>query len=52
MPGATELLFDVHGVLYLTIEQMGNHSTVRDGLTRAQMELAAARTSYLNDCFY
>ena len=52
VPGATELLFDVHGVLYLTIEQMGNHSTVRDGLTRAQMELAAARTSYLNDCFY
>lgn len=52
VPGATELLFDVHGVLYLSIEQMGSHETRRDDLSRAQIELAAARTSYLNDCFY
>ena len=52
VPGATELLFDVHGVLYLTIEQMGSHETRRDDLSRAQLELAAARTSHLNDCFY
>ena len=52
VPGATELLFDVHGVLYLSLEEMGSHSTIRDGMSRAQIELTAARTSYLNDCFY
>ncbi len=52
VPGATELMFDVHGVLYLSMEQMGSHSSSRDGMSRAQIELAAARTSYLNDCFY
>lgn len=52
VPGATELLFDVHGVLYLSMEQMGSHETVRDDLSRAQIELAAARTSFLNECFY
>ena len=52
VPGATDLLFDVHGVLYLSLEQMGDHGVERDGLSRAQLELAAARTSFLNECFY
>ena len=52
VPGATELLFDVHGVLYLTMEQMGSHASERNGMSRAQLELTAARTSFLNDCFY
>jgi hypothetical protein len=31
---------------------MGDPTFVRDEATRAQIELVAARTSYLNDCFY
>lgn len=40
------------GSLYLSYEAMNEAAPERDGLTRAQMELAAARTSYRNDCFY
>jgi len=42
---------DMHGPLYLTYEQMGDLQFAR-GLSRPQMELVAARTSALNDCFY
>ncbi|MEM9202188.1 MAG: hypothetical protein AAGC53_11030 [Actinomycetota bacterium] len=52
VPGATELMFDIHGVLYLSLEQMGSHASERDGMSRAQLELTAARTSFLNECFY
>ena len=52
VPGATELMFDIHGVLYLSLEQMGSHVVSRDGMSREQLELAASRTSFLNDCFY
>ncbi len=52
VPGATEVMFDAHGVLYLSLEEMGDLAIVRDGITRPQMELVAARTSKLNDCFY
>ena len=31
---------------------MGDPLSERDGATRAQIELAAARTSYLNECFF
>ena len=51
-PGATELWIDVSSVLYMPLEEMGDPTFVRDGATRAQIELVAARTSYLNDCFY
>lgn len=47
-----DAMFDIHGELYLTIHQMGDLEIVRDGLGRPQMELVAARTSMLNDCFY
>lgn len=42
---------DLHGPLYLTYEEMAELDYVR-GLNRAQMELLAARTSALNECFY
>jgi hypothetical protein len=43
---------DAHGVLYLSTDDMFEMQITREGLTRPQMELAAARTSVLNDCFY
>jgi len=52
IPGGLELQFDVHDTLYLSIDDMGDPLAVRDGATRAQIELAAARTSYLNECFF
>ena len=52
VPGATEQWVDVSNVLYMPMEEMGDPAYVRDGVTRAQIELVAARTSYLNECFY
>lgn len=52
VPGATELWIDVSAVLYMPLEEMGDHTFARDEATRAQIELVASRTSYLNDCFY
>ena len=52
VPGATELWIDVSSVLYMPLEEMGDPTFVRDEATRAQIELVASRTSYLNDCFY
>ena len=42
---------DVHGPLYLRPEEMQDFA-YQGVLSRAQMELLAARTSYLNDCRY
>lgn len=52
VPGGLELQFDIHDTLYISLEQMGDPLSERDGATRAQIELAAARTSYLNECFF
>jgi hypothetical protein len=41
----------LHGVLYLSYADMADLRAKR-GLTRAQMELVAARVSYLNDCLF
>jgi len=41
----------LHGALYLTYADMADLRTER-GLSRAQMELVAARVSYLNDCLF
>jgi len=41
----------LHAQLYLSMEQMGD-LTYQGLLSRAQMELLAARVSFLNDCFY
>lgn len=42
---------DMHGPLYLTYEGMAELDYV-GGLSRSQMELVAARTSAINECFY
>ena len=42
---------ELHGALYLSYADMADLAAVR-GLSRAQMELVAARVSYLNDCFF
>jgi len=52
VPAEVEAMFDVHGVLYLSLEQMGDLDIERNGIHRTQMELAAGRTSWLNECFY
>ena len=44
-------LLDLHGVLYLSLEEMGDLGIVKD-LTRAQLEFVAARTSLITDCFF
>lgn len=51
MPDEAAAQEDLHGPLYLTYDQMED-LTFRRGLHRAQMELVAARTSALNECFY
>jgi alkylhydroperoxidase family enzyme len=52
VPAEAEAMADVRGVLYLTSVQMLQTRVERDGLTRPQIELAASRTSALNDCFH
>ena len=52
VPDEVDAMFDIHGVLYLSMEQMRNNEIVRNGIPRAQIELTAARTSWLNECFY
>lgn len=42
---------DMHGPLYLTYEGMAQLDYV-GGLSRAQMEVVASRTSAVNECFY
>ena len=51
VPAEVDAMFELHGVLYLSLEEMGDPA-IEKTLTRAQMELIAARTSLLNDCFY
>ncbi|MEM7284836.1 MAG: hypothetical protein AAF480_00660 [Actinomycetota bacterium] len=51
VPAEVDAMFALHGVLYLSLEEMAD-PTIEKTLTRAQMELIAARTSLLNDCFY
>lgn len=51
VPSEMNAMFDFHGPAYLTMEQMADPVFTR-GLDRAQMELVAARTSALNECFY
>ncbi len=41
----------LHGPIYLTYEEMADLD-FRRGLHRSQMELVAARTSAINECFY
>ena len=41
----------LHGALYLSYFEMGNFG-IEKGLNRPQMELLAARTSLVNDCYF
>lgn len=51
VPSEAEAQEDMHGPLYLTYDEMQDLEFER-GLSRPQMELVAARTSALNECFY
>jgi hypothetical protein len=51
VPGEMEGFEDLHGPLYIPVHEMGNNLFART-LQRPQMELVAARTSAINDCFY
>ncbi len=51
VPSEHEAMHDVHTTLYLSMQQMVDMDIDR-GLHRTQMELVAARTSRLNECFY
>jgi len=51
VPAEEEARDQLHAQLYLSTEQMADLA-YQDVLSRAQMELLAARVSLLNDCFY
>lgn len=51
VPGEMAGFMDLHGPLYIPVEEMGDDRFART-LSRPQMELIAARTSAINDCFY
>ena len=51
VPAEMAALEDLHGPMYLSYEEMSDPAIQR-GLSRAQMELVAARTSAINQCFY
>lgn len=52
VPPEQEALEELSAGLYMAMQDMGDYASGRDGVTRSQMELVAARTSFLNDCFY
>jgi alkylhydroperoxidase family enzyme len=51
VPNEMAALEALHGPAYLTYEEMSD-PTIQKGLSRAQMELVAARTSAINECFF
>lgn len=51
VPAENAALEWLHGPMYLTFEAISDPAVER-GLTRPQMELVAARTSAINECFY
>ena len=51
VPAEMAALEDLHGPMYLSYAEMSDPELQR-GLSRAQMELVAARTSAINECFY
>lgn len=51
VPAERDAQMDLLGVFYLSPEQMGDLA-YQGHLSRPQIELLAARTSYLNDCGY
>lgn len=51
VPAEMVALEMLHGSMYLSYEEMGDPAITR-GLTRAQIELVASRTSAINECFF
>ncbi|MFT4596763.1 MAG: hypothetical protein ACI9TF_001009 [Paracrocinitomix sp.] len=51
LPDEGEAVRALHEPMYMLMADMGDQA-YRDRLTRAQIEYLAARTSYLNECFY
>ena len=51
VPDESEAQEEIHGLLYLSYEQMADQGFERE-LTRPQMELVAGRVSAINECFY
>lgn len=51
VPAEMDALEQLHGPMYLSYEEMGDPA-VQKGLSRAQQELVAARTSAINECFF
>ncbi len=51
VPAEMAALEALHGPMYLSYEEMSDPAITR-GLTRAQMELVASRTSVINECFF
>lgn len=52
IPSEHRMMHTLHDVLYIGVPKMVDLDLVRDGLARDQMEIIAARTSLLNDCFF
>lgn len=51
LPSELDAVMDLHGHFYLTGAQVMEPGHDRE-LSRSQMEYMAARTSYMNECFY
>ncbi len=51
VPVELDAMMQLHGALYLSLREMGDLEIMKD-LDRRQLELVAARTSLLNDCFF
>lgn len=51
LPDEGEALRDIHEPMYIFMSNIGD-GAYRDELTKSQIEYLAARTSYLNECFY
>ena len=50
-PDEAAALFGLHESMYVPLSEVGN-GEYADELSKAQIEYVAARTSYLNECFY
>lgn len=51
LPDEGAALLSLHQPMYLPMAEIGD-AAFHDGLARAQIEWVAARTSFLNECFY
>jgi hypothetical protein len=52
IPAEHRFMHTLHRELYISVPKMFDLDLARDGLARDQMELVAARTSLVNDCFF